>query len=54
MKDFIKGRSFEISSEEFKSGEMVRENITSRGDGINKVTERERVTKYVVKTCHWR
>ena len=34
-----------MSSEEFKSGEMVREEISLRRDGINKSNERERGIK---------
>lgn len=41
-KDFMKRRAFEMSSEDFKSGEMVREDISGRGDGMNKGVEREK------------
>lgn len=44
-KGFMGGRAFEMSSEEFKSGEMVREEISLRRDGMNKSNERERGIK---------
>lgn len=44
-KGFVGGRAFEMSPEEFKSGEMAREEISLRRDGINKSNERERGIK---------
>ena len=44
-KGFMGGTAFEMSSEEFKSGGLVREEISLRRDGINKSNERDRGTK---------
>lgn len=40
---FMKERVSEMSSKEFKSGEMVREDISGRVNGMNKVMGRESV-----------
>lgn len=43
-----------MRSEEFKSGDMVRQDISGRGNGMNKGMERKcNNMKYVVKTRRW-
>lgn len=53
MKDFMKKRAFEMSSEEFRSGQMERADISGRVNDMNKVTGRERVIAYNMWCRRW-